>query len=132
MSAVVVGSQLLPCPALASWFADWVDSSGIRLTVSPTLRPHDGGVMELGLEYTDKMAIPPGQARFDLTGYCISECTEVVSPGWSRQNSELSRPSSSTNKDPLNPVGRRFIGNFIEHTSIDRIVRHRYDHSILV
>lgn len=60
-------------------FPAWVDSSGIRLTVSQTLRPHDGGVMELGLEYTDKMAIPPGQPRFDLTGYCISECTEVVS-----------------------------------------------------
>lgn len=56
-----------------------MDSSGIRLTLSPTLRPHDGGVMELGLEYTDKMAIPPGQPAFPLTGFCISECSEVVS-----------------------------------------------------
>lgn len=58
----------------------WVDSSGIRLTVSPTLRPNDGGVMELGLEYTDKMAIPPGQPRFQLTGFCIAECTESGVP----------------------------------------------------
>ncbi|KAJ1523754.1 hypothetical protein ONE63_001587 [Megalurothrips usitatus] len=61
--------------------SDWVDSSGIRLTLSATLRPHDGGVMELGLEYTDKMAVPPGQPHFQLTGHCIAECTEVGIPG---------------------------------------------------
>lgn len=38
----------------------------------------DAGVIELGLEYTDKMAIPPGQERFPLSGYCVSECTAVV------------------------------------------------------
>lgn len=35
--------------------------------------------MELGLEYTDKMAIPGGQKLFPLTGYCIPQCTGVVS-----------------------------------------------------
>lgn len=38
----------------------------------------DAGVIELGLEYTDKMAIPPGQDLFSLSGYCVSECTAVV------------------------------------------------------
>jgi len=57
---------------------DWVDSSGVRLYLSPTLRRFDGGVMELGLEYTDKMAIPPQQPAFPLSGYCIAECTGVV------------------------------------------------------
>lgn len=42
------------------------------------LRQFDAGVMELGLEYTDKMAIPPGQIGFPLSGYCIAKCTEVV------------------------------------------------------
>lgn len=46
--------------------------------LTPTLRQFDGGVMELGLEYTDKMAIPPQQAAFALSGYCITECTAVV------------------------------------------------------
>lgn len=59
-------------------YLDWVDSSGIQIHVSPTLRQLDAGVMELGLEYTDKMAIPPSQPSFALTGYCISECTAVV------------------------------------------------------
>jgi hypothetical protein len=46
--------------------------------LTSTLRPFDGGVMELGLEYTDKMAIPPQQPAFVLSGYCITECTAVV------------------------------------------------------
>ena len=43
------------------------------------LRPYDSGIMELGLEYTNKMAIPPHQEMFPLKGYCIEECTAVVS-----------------------------------------------------
>ncbi|KAK6194755.1 hypothetical protein SNE40_000322 [Patella caerulea] len=57
-----------------------VDSSGIRFYVSPTLRQYDMGIMELGLEYTDKMAIPPEQSRFLLSGYCIAECTQTAFP----------------------------------------------------
>lgn len=38
----------------------------------------DAGVIELGLEYTDKMAIPPLQESFPLIGYCTSACTAVV------------------------------------------------------
>ncbi|XP_069676915.1 tyramine beta-hydroxylase [Periplaneta americana] len=60
--------------------ADWVDSSGVRLYLTPTLRLFDGGVMELGLEYTEKMAIPPKQPAFVLSGYCITECTAVAVP----------------------------------------------------
>nr|CAG4651674.1 EOG090X0318 [Triops cancriformis] len=59
---------------------DWEDSSGIRLWYTSKLRRFDAGVMELGLEYTDKMAIPPKQAEFTLTGYCVPECTAVGIP----------------------------------------------------
>lgn len=38
----------------------------------------DAGVLELGLEYTDKMVIPPKQPLFSLSGYCVTECTAVV------------------------------------------------------
>ncbi|XP_065218029.1 dopamine beta-hydroxylase-like [Planococcus citri] len=60
--------------------SDFVDSSGVRLHITPTLRKYNAGVMELGLEYTDKMAIPPKQESFLLSGYCISECTAVSLP----------------------------------------------------
>lgn len=42
------------------------------------LRQYDAAIMELGLEYTDKMAIPPGVLAFPLSGYCIAECTKMV------------------------------------------------------
>ncbi|XP_044766667.1 tyramine beta-hydroxylase [Coccinella septempunctata] len=57
-----------------------VDSSGIRLYVSDVLKDMDAGIMELGLEYTDKMAIPPKLNQFPLFGYCVSECTAVGLP----------------------------------------------------
>lgn len=57
-----------------------IDSSGMRVQMVSNLRQFDAGVMELGLEYTDKMAIPPGQTGFPLSGYCIAECTRVALP----------------------------------------------------
>lgn len=50
----------------------------MRINVVDKLRKYDAAIMELGLEYSDKMAIPPGQLAFPLSGYCIAECTEVV------------------------------------------------------
>ncbi|CAK1580485.1 unnamed protein product [Parnassius mnemosyne] len=59
---------------------DWVDSSGIILHLTPNRRRFDAAIMEIGLEYTDKMAIPGGQEAFPLTGYCIPQCTGVGLP----------------------------------------------------
>ncbi|KAL3171519.1 hypothetical protein MRX96_013721 [Rhipicephalus microplus] len=59
---------------------DYVDSSGITIYYTGELRPYDVGILEIGLEYTDKMAIPPRQPGFHLNGYCISECTRVALP----------------------------------------------------
>jgi len=56
-----------------------IDSSGLKFHYTKTLRPHDAGIMELGLEYTDKMALPPRLPLWKLIGYCIPECTRVVS-----------------------------------------------------
>ena len=55
-----------------------IDSSGLKFYITKTLRPQDAGTMELGLEYTDKMALPPGRPLWKLVGYCIPECTRVV------------------------------------------------------
>ena len=55
------------------------DNSGMRFIVSQQLRSHDAGIMELGLVYTDKMAIPPSQHSFPLHGYCLPQCSAVVS-----------------------------------------------------
>lgn len=55
-----------------------VDSSGMKIKFVSELRQYDAAIMELGLEYTDKMAIPPGIIAFPLNGYCIAECTKIV------------------------------------------------------
>ncbi|XP_034831774.1 tyramine beta-hydroxylase isoform X1 [Maniola hyperantus] len=60
--------------------SDWVDSSGIVVHVTANKRKYDAAIMELGLEYTDKMAIPGGHAAFPLIGHCIPQCTGVGLP----------------------------------------------------
>ncbi|XP_046542987.1 dopamine beta-hydroxylase-like [Haliotis rubra] len=57
-----------------------VDSSGIRFYVTRQLRQYDSGIMELGLEYTDKMALPPGLPSVSLSGFCVQTCTQVGVP----------------------------------------------------
>ncbi|XP_070582215.1 dopamine beta-hydroxylase-like [Ptychodera flava] len=57
-----------------------IDHSGIRFYYTPTLRPQDAGIMELGLIYTPKMAIPPQNAGFLLNGFCTPECTNEGLP----------------------------------------------------
>ncbi len=62
-------------------FSGIIDSSGITFHVTRDLRRYDAGIMETGLEYTDKYALPPGLELWPISGYCIPECTEVVSYG---------------------------------------------------
>lgn len=57
-----------------------VDSSGLRLYFTNKLRKHDIGILEIGLEYSAKNSIPPGQNNFELQGYCVSECTRIGLP----------------------------------------------------
>lgn len=59
---------------------DWLDSSGLKLYYTAHLRPFDVGVLEIGLEYSDKNSIPPSQPAFDMSSYCVTECTRVSLP----------------------------------------------------
>ncbi|KAI1289348.1 Dopamine beta-hydroxylase [Halotydeus destructor] len=61
----------------AQHLSNTVDSSGIRFYYVERLRKYDIGILELGLEYTDKNSIPPGHQGFELSGYCVSECTRT-------------------------------------------------------
>ena len=60
--------------------SDWIDSSGLRMYYTSQLRAHDAGVLEIGLEYTDKNSIPPQQSVFDVSGFCTAECTRAALP----------------------------------------------------
>ncbi|GAU95981.1 hypothetical protein RvY_07495-4 [Ramazzottius varieornatus] len=57
-----------------------IDSSGIRFYYTTQLRRYDAGCLELGLEYTPKMAIPPAMEAFHLSGHCIASCTQIGFP----------------------------------------------------
>lgn len=58
-----------------------IEESGMRIKMISNLRKYDAAIMELGLEYSDKMAIPPNILGFPLGGYCIAECTKTVEFG---------------------------------------------------
>lgn len=57
--------------------AGLVDSSGLRFHYSGRLRPFEAGVLEVGLEYTDKNSVPPRMLA-PLAGHCVSECTRAA------------------------------------------------------
>lgn len=54
------------------------DSSGMRMYYTDKLRKFDIGIIEIGLEYTAKNSIPPGQPTFDLQGHCVPDCKYLV------------------------------------------------------
>lgn len=56
-----------------------VDHSGIRIYYTDHLRPIDAGILEVGLEYTDKNSIPP-HTVMNVRGYCVAECTRAGLP----------------------------------------------------
>ena len=43
------------------------------------LREQEAGILEVGVTYNSKFAIPPGQRDWELTGYCLPQCTQQVS-----------------------------------------------------
>ncbi len=55
------------------------DRSGIRMWLTPHLRPHDMAIIETGTIYSPLMAVPPAQKSFVWNGHCPSSCTKVVS-----------------------------------------------------
>lgn len=87
---------------------DFVDSSGLLFHYTNKLRQFEAGILEVGLEYTDKYAIPPNQV-LPLVGHCVSECTRVGLLGAIGQQTEsrdedgvnLIRLSSSSDQEGI-------------------------------
>ncbi|KAL4218774.1 hypothetical protein ACF0H5_021361 [Mactra antiquata] len=60
-----------------------IDNSGIRITITPTLRKYEAGVMEIGHTSNFYMIIPPGQKEFISKSYCSADC---LSEGFRQKN----------------------------------------------
>ncbi|XP_061164580.1 DBH-like monooxygenase protein 1 [Saccostrea echinata] len=54
--------------------SDFVDNSGVRLTVTPTLRRYDAGILEISAFVDKSQVIPPHQPKFVTTGFCPQAC----------------------------------------------------------
>jgi len=91
--------------------------SGLRLWTTPRLRPHDAGIMELGLVYGDSTAIPPGSSAFTLSGSCLPQCTTAGLPssGVTIFGSQL-----HTHATGVTVVTRHFDGHGRELPEINR------------
>ena len=61
-----------------------MDSSGIRITYTPTLRQHDAGLLMTGLLVNGFQIIPPHMKDFRSNGFCPKDC---LSKGLSKQSS---------------------------------------------
>ena len=58
--------------------ADFVDNSGVRLYLTPTLRQYDAGVFYSGVAVHDLQIIPPFEKEFESNGFCTQECLNKV------------------------------------------------------
>lgn len=57
--------------------AGLTDSSGLKFDYTRHLRQYDAGILEVGLEYTDKNSMPPGLLA-PLVGFCTGQCTRTA------------------------------------------------------
>ncbi len=55
-----------------------VDSSGLRLYYSPSLRRYDAGVIETGVWVSLYHMLPPGMQDYITEGHCTQECLQEV------------------------------------------------------
>lgn len=57
-----------------------IDSSGVRIFYTPTLRKFDAGVISVGLDPNWRHIIPPGRPEVVSEGHCIADCTRQALP----------------------------------------------------
>uniref|UniRef100_A0A1B0FFJ9 DOMON domain-containing protein n=1 Tax=Glossina morsitans morsitans TaxID=37546 RepID=A0A1B0FFJ9_GLOMM len=56
------------------------DSSGLKIVFTQDLRPHDAGVLSIGMDPNWRHIIPPGQKRVVSLGQCLEDCTGAAFP----------------------------------------------------
>lgn len=57
-----------------------VDSSGLKLYYTQSLRKYDAGFLSVGIESNWRLIISPGQEHVVSEGHCIDECTKKAFP----------------------------------------------------
>ena len=80
LSAIIVLSHVM-------FVSDYVDSSGMRMWVSPTLREFDSATLMAGVKVSYEHLIPPGAESFRTDGHCLHSCLSDVSCYYNNNNS---------------------------------------------
>ncbi|XP_076621804.1 MOXD1 homolog 1-like [Colletes latitarsis] len=57
-----------------------MDSSGVRLHLTPKLRPQEAGILVAGVAVSPLHLIPPKQREYATAGYCTPHCTNTMFP----------------------------------------------------
>ncbi|XP_031837806.2 MOXD1 homolog 1 [Nomia melanderi] len=57
-----------------------LDSSGVRLHLTPKLRPEEAGILVAGVAVSPLHLIPPKQREYATAGYCTPHCTNTMFP----------------------------------------------------
>ena len=60
------------------YFAGVIDNSGIRVSLTKTLRPIEVSLLSMGLDVNFKHVIPPFQEAFISKSYCSQKCIGKV------------------------------------------------------
>lgn len=55
-----------------------IDNSGLRMTVTPTLRPNEAGMLTVGAAVDESQVVPPGLNNFVSKTYCHEDCLNEV------------------------------------------------------
>ncbi|XP_058985307.1 MOXD1 homolog 2-like [Musca domestica] len=56
------------------------DNSGLKIYFTHILRPHDAGVLSIGMDPNWRHIIPPGQNQVISEGQCMEDCTAYAFP----------------------------------------------------
>ncbi|KMQ96820.1 moxd1-like protein 1 protein [Lasius niger] len=57
-----------------------IDSSGVRLYLTPNLRPQEAGILVAGVAVSPLHLVPPKQKEYATAGYCTPHCTNMMFP----------------------------------------------------
>ncbi|KAG7210089.1 hypothetical protein KM043_011660 [Ampulex compressa] len=57
-----------------------IDSSGVRLHLTPNLRPQEAGILVAGVAVSPLHLVPPRQKEYATAGYCTPHCTNTMFP----------------------------------------------------
>ena len=53
-------------------------TAGLRLTITPDLRPQEAGLWEIGVGVSPRQVVPPQETDFVSYGHCHSRCVNLV------------------------------------------------------